>query len=150
MYYDENVLLCIFPSDDAITITPVYDQLAYITTHVNGTIRHGNFATIATFDLKNNRTGYWNEVVCMVSEDKKTSICSGKLQGKEANSSVVREIWNYIRNMSGSVIFRYSGKNGEILDYKIGTVKTLGFEDKNGRHHDGDVDVIGMRKSNNN
>ena len=31
------------------------------------------------------------------------------------------------------------------IDTEIMTIKTLGYEDKNGRHWDGDIDVIGVR-----
>ena len=50
-----------------------------------------------------------------------------------------------MKNNSGSMVFRLTSDKGDLLDYEIRTIKTLGYEDKNGRHWDGDIDVIGVR-----
>ena len=56
--------------------------------------------------------------------------------------SIVR---NYLLNKSGSVVFRLNNILGEIKDIEIKTVKTLGYDDAiNGKHIDGDVDVLGL------
>lgn len=145
-YSDEKVLIIFAPYDDMFTVTPVNDEFNYITTYSNtGRRLDGICCTIATFDLKMNRTGYWKNAVCIGTEDRKAAICSNELQSEENNKSVMWDVWNYIKNKSGSVIFRFRMKNGKTEDYKIGTIKTLGYEDKNGRHHDGDVDVLGVR-----
>lgn len=145
VYSDEKVLICYIPYDYAFTVSPINEEFDFITTYETGRRLDCIFPTIATFDLKRNRTGYWKNVICIGSEDNKSAICAKKLQPEGENKYVVGDLWNYIRNKSGSVIFRFAVKGGTTVDYQIGTIKTLGYEDKNGRHHDGDVDVIGVR-----
>ena len=43
------------------------------------------------------------------------------------------------------MVFRFTDINKGFVDYEIETIKTLGYENTiNGKHVDGDVDVLGM------
>lgn len=99
--------------------------------------------TVATFDLKNNRTGYWDNIVAMRSPDKSAMILHEKTQFIGENN--FSKIWDYLMSSSGSVVFRFMDKNKGYVDFEIETIKTLGYENTiNGKHVDGDVDVLGL------
>ena len=99
--------------------------------------------TIATFDLKGNRTGYYPDVIAILFQDHSgLYICD---VGELNKINIQSIISNYLINKSGSVIFRLKNCAGEKLDIEVKTIKTLGYEDTiNNRHVDGDVDVLGM------
>lgn len=99
--------------------------------------------TVATFDLKNNRTGYWDNIVAMQSLDKSAMVLLEETQILGDNN--FPKIWDYLKSSSGSVVFRLMDVNKGFVDYEIETIKTLGYENAiNGKHVDGDVDVLGM------
>lgn len=99
--------------------------------------------TVATFDLKNNRTGYWDNIVAMRAPDKSSMILHEMTQVIGDNN--FSKIWDYLMSSSGSVVFRFMDKNKGYVDYEIETIKTLGYENTiNGKHVDGDVDVLGL------
>ena len=99
--------------------------------------------TVATFDLKNNRTGYWDNIIAMQSPDKSAMILHEETQIIGDNN--FPKIWEYLMTSSGSVVFRFMDKNKGYVDFEIETIKTLGYENTiNGKHVDGDVDVLGM------
>ena len=99
---------------------------------------------MATFDLKNNRTGYWDDVVAMQSPDKSALLLHEKIQ-LISNGDNFRKIWDYLLTSSGSVVFRFTDINKGYVDYEIETIKTLGYDNEiNGMHVDGDVDVLGL------
>ena len=101
-------------------------------------------SVVATFDLKNNRTGYWDDVVAMQSLDKSSLVLHEKIQ-LISNGENFRRIWDYLMTSSGSVVFRFTDINKGYVDYEIETIKTLGYDNAiNGRHIDGDVDVLGL------
>ena len=55
------------------------------------------------------------------------------------------KIWDYLKSSSGSMVFRLMDVNKGFVDYEIETIKTLGYENTiNGKHVDGDVDVLGV------
>ena len=99
--------------------------------------------TIATFDLKGNRTGYYPDVIAILFQDH-----SGFMIYDSANLNKIKIqsiISDYLINKSGSVVFRLKNFLYETLDIEVKTIKTLGYEDKiNNRHVDGDVDIRGM------
>ena len=99
--------------------------------------------TIATFDLKGNRTGYYPDVIAILFQDHSgLYICD---LGELNKINIQSIISNYLINKSGSVIFRLKNCAGEKLDIEVKTIKTLGYEDTiNNRHVDGDVDVLSM------
>ena len=99
--------------------------------------------TIATFDLKGNRTGYYPDVIAILFQDHSgLYICD---VGELNKINIQSIISNYLINKSGSVIFRLKNCAGEKLDIEVKTIKTLGYEDTiNNRHVDGDVDVLSM------
>lgn len=99
--------------------------------------------TVATFDLKNNRTGYWDNIVAMLAPDKSSMILHEMTQIIGDNN--FSKIWDYLMTSSGSVVFRFMDKNKGYVDFEVETIKTLGYENTiNGKHVDGDVDVLGM------
>ena len=99
--------------------------------------------TIATFDLKGNRTGYYPDVIAILFQDH-----SGlnKCDVGELNKMRIQSIISdYLINKSGSVVFRLKDCAGEKLDIEVKTIKTLGYYDSiTNRHFDGDVDVLSM------
>ena len=99
--------------------------------------------TIATFDLKGNRTGYYPDVIAILSQDH-----SGFMIYDSANLNKIKIqsiISDYLINKSGSVIFRLKNFLYETLDIEVKTIKTLGYEDTiNNKHVCGDVDMRGM------
>ena len=145
LYYDENVLLLLMPYGDAFSIAPVNDNVALVKTYERGVTLSGATCTIAAFDNKQQRTGYWTNVLLIASETDRGLIGSDKLQVYEENKNCTYEIFKHLKNNSGSMVFRITSDKGDLLDYEIRTIKTLGYDDKNGRHSDGDIDVIGVR-----
>lgn len=99
--------------------------------------------TIATFDLKGNRTGYYPDVIAILFQDHSgLFICDAEELNKMSIQSIISD---YLINKSGSVIFRLKNCAGEKLDIEIKTIKTLGYYDSiTNRHFDGDVDVLSM------
>lgn len=145
LYYDENVLLVIMPYGDAFSIAPINDNVALVKTYERGVTLSGTTCTIAAFDNKQQRTGYWTNVLLIASETDRGLIGSDKLQVYEENKNCTYELFKHLKNNSGSMVFRLTSDKGDLLDYEIRTIKTLGYDDKNGRHWDGDIDVIGVR-----
>ena len=99
--------------------------------------------TIATFDLKGNRTGYYPDVIAILFQDHSgLYICD---VGELNKMRIQNIISDYLINKSGSVIFRLKNCLGKILDIEVKTIKTLGYYDTiTNRHFDGDVDVLSM------
>ena len=99
--------------------------------------------TIATFDLKGNRTGYYPDVIAILFQDHSgLYICDAEELNKMRIQSIISD---YLINKSGSVVFRLKNCAGEKLDIEIKTIKTLGYYDSiTNRHFDGDVDVLSM------
>ena len=99
--------------------------------------------TIATFDLKGNRTGYYPDIIAILFPDHSgLYICDVEELNKMRIQSIISD---YLINKSGSVIFRLKNCLGGILDIEVKTIKTLGYEDTiTNRHFDGDVDVLSM------
>ena len=99
--------------------------------------------TIATFDLKGNRTGYYPDVIAILFQDHSgLFICDAEELNKMRIQSIISD---YLINKSGSVIFRLKNCEGEKLDIEVKTIKTLGYYDTiTNRHFDGDVDVLSM------
>ena len=99
--------------------------------------------TIATFDLKGNRTGYYPDVIAILFPDHSgLYICDVGELNKMNIQSIISD---YLIKKSGSVIFRLKNCEGEKLDIEVKTIKTLGYYDSiTNRHFDGDVDVLSM------
>lgn len=99
--------------------------------------------TIATFDLKGNRTGYYPDIIAILLQDHSgLYICDVGELNKMNIQSIISD---YLINKSGSVIFRLKNCAGEKLDIEVKTIKTLGYYDTiTNRHFDGDVDVLSM------
>lgn len=99
--------------------------------------------TIATFDLKGNRTGYYPDIIAILFPDHSgLYICDVGELNKMRIQSIISD---YLINKSGSVIFRLKNCAGEKLDIEVKTIKTLGYYDTiTNRHFDGDVDVLSM------
>ena len=99
--------------------------------------------TIATFDLKGNRTGYYPDIIAILLQDHSgLFICDAEELNKMNIQSIISD---YLINKSGSVIFRLKDCAGEKLDIEVKTIKTLGYYDSiTNRHFDGDVDVLSM------
>ena len=99
--------------------------------------------TIATFDLKGNRTGYYPDIIAFLVQDH-SGLYIYDMEGLN-KMNIQSIISDYLINKSGSVIFRLKNGAGEKLDIEVKTIKTLGYEDTiNNRHVDGDVDVLSM------
>ena len=99
--------------------------------------------TIATFDLKGNRTGYYPDVIAILFQDH-SGLYLYDMEGLN-KMNIQSIISNYLINKSGSVIFRLKNCAGEKLDIEVKTIKTLGYYDTiTNRHFDGDVDVLSM------
>lgn len=99
--------------------------------------------TIATFDLKGNRTGYYPDIIAILFPDHSgLYICDVGELNKMRIQSIISD---YLINKSGSVIFRLKDCAGEKLDVEVKTIKTLGYYDTiTNRHFNGDVDVLSM------
>ena len=99
--------------------------------------------TIATFDLKGNRTGYYPDVIAILFQDH-SGLYIYDMEGLN-KMNIQSIISDYLINKSGSVIFRLKNCEGEKLDIEVKTIKTLGYYDSiTNRHFDGDVDVLSM------
>ena len=99
--------------------------------------------TIATFDLKGNRTGYYPDIIAFLVQDH-SGLYIYDMEGLN-KMNIQSIISDYLINKSGSVIFRLKNGAGEKLDIEVKTIKTLGYYDSiTNRHVDGDVDVLSM------
>ena len=99
--------------------------------------------TIATFDLKGNRTGYYPDMIAILFQDH-SGLYIYDMEGLN-KMNIQSIISDYLINKSGSVIFRLKNCEGEKLDIEVKTIKTLGYYDTiTNRHFDGDVDVLSM------
>ena len=99
--------------------------------------------TIATFDLKGNRTGYYPDMIAILFQDH-SGLYIYDMEGLN-KMNIQSIISDYLINKSGSVIFRLKDCEGEKLDIEVKTIKTLGYYDSiTNRHFDGDVDVLSM------
>lgn len=83
-------------------------------------------------------------MIFIKSETDNTLICS-KLAQLEENKNAIYDMWRWLKEKSGSIVIRLNGVEKYNIDTEIMTIKTLGYEDKNGKHWDGDIDVIGVR-----
>ena len=143
-YEDELAQLDILTNKRMIALNPI-NQFAwdfFRGERPTGTVDAVMF-TIATFDLKGNRTGYYPDIIAILFPDHSgLYICD---VGELNKINIQSIISNYLINKSGSVIFRLKNCAGEKLDIEVQTIKTLGYEDTiNNRHVDGDVDVLSM------
>ena len=97
LYYDENVLLLLMPYGDAFSIAPVNDNVALVKTYERGVTLSGTTCTIAAFDNKQQRTGYWTNVLLIASETDRGLIGSDKLQVYEENKNCTYEIFKHLK-----------------------------------------------------
>lgn len=143
-YRNDDVEVMLNESKRMICIIPlVAHDWDFIAEGINRNI-YTTITVVATFDLKNNRTGYWDDVVAMQSPDKSALLLHEKIQ-LISNGENFRKIWDYLLTSSGSVVFRFTDINKGFVDYEIETIKTLGYDNEiNGKHVDGDVDVLGL------
>ena len=143
-YQDDLAYLNIVTTQKAISLHPI-NQFAwdyYRDERPTGTL-DAVMITIATFDLKGNRTGYYPDVIAILFQDHSgLFICDAEELNKMRIQSIISD---YLINKSGSVIFRLKNCEGEKLDIEVKTIKTLGYYDTiTNRHFDGDVDVLSM------
>ena len=143
-YEDELAQLNIFTSKRMISLNPI-NQFAwdYYRQERPTGIADAVKLTIATFDLKGNLTGYYNDVIAFLFPDH-SGLYIYDVDGlnKMRIQSIISD---YLINKSGSVIFRLKNGAGEKLDIEVKTIKTLGYYDSiTNRHFDGDVDVLSM------
>ena len=143
-YEDELAQLGILTNKRMITLHPI-NQFAwdfYREERPTATV-DAVMLTIATFDLKGNRTGYYPDVIAILFPDHSgLFICDVGELNKMNIQSIISD---YLINKSGSVIFRLKNGAGEKLDVEVKTIKTLGYYDSiTNRHFDGDVDVLSM------
>ena len=143
-YEDELTQLGILTNKRMIALNPI-NQFAwdfYREERPTATV-DAVMLTIATFDLKGNRTGYYPDVIAILFQDH-SGLYIYDMEGlnKMRIQSIISD---YLINKSGSVIFRLKNCDGEKLDIEVKTIKTLGYEDTiNNKHVDGDVDVLSM------
>ena len=143
-YEDELTQLGILTNKRMIALNPI-NQFAwdfYREERPTATV-DAVMLTIATFDLKGNRTGYYPDVIAILFQDH-SGLYIYDMEGlnKMRIQSIISD---YLINKSGSVIFRLKNCSGEKLDIEVKTIKTLGYEDTiNNKHVDGDVDVLSM------
>ena len=143
-YEDELAQLDILTNKRMIALNPI-NQFAwdyYRDERPTGTL-DAVMLTIATFDLKGNRNGYYPDVIAILFPDHSgLYICDVGELNKMNIQSIISD---YLINKSGSVIFRLKNGAGEKLDIEVKTIKTLGYYDSiTNRHFDGDVDVLSM------
>ena len=143
-YEDELAQLDILTNKRMIALNPI-NQFAwdfFRGERPTGTVDAVMF-TIATFDLKGNRTGYYPDIIAILFPDHSgLYICDVGELNKMNIQSIISD---YLINKSGSVIFRLKDCAGEKLDIEVKTIKTLGYYDTiTNRHFDGDVDVLSM------
>lgn len=144
-YADDNVEICVDISNKVISLTHKnlfsYD---FVTEERDSGKLEMTSITVATFDLNGKRTGYYKDVHCLLFNDH-FGFWINKLFQIKAKEIYPHYIGDYLLNKSGSVIFRLTNNLGETLDFEVKTLKTLGYEDAiNGKHVDGDVDVLGL------
>ena len=143
-YEDELAQLNIFTSKRMISLNPI-NQFAwdYYRQERPTGIADAVKLTIATFDLKGNRTGYYNDVIAFLFPDH-SGLYIYDVEGLN-EIRIQNIISDYLINKSGSVIFRLKNFLYETLDIEVKTIKTLGYYDTiTNRHFDGDVDVLSM------
>ena len=143
-YEDELAQLNIFTSKRMMALHPI-NQFAwdYYRQERPTGIADAVKLTIATFDLKGNRTGYYNDVIAFLFPDH-SGLYIYDVEGLN-EMRIQSIISDYLINKSGSVIFRLKNCAGEKLDIEVKTIKTLGYYDTiTNRHFDGDVDVLSM------
>lgn len=143
-YEDELAQLGILTNKRMIALNPI-NQFAwdfYREERPTATV-DAVMLTIATFDLKGNRTGYYPDIIAILFPDHSgLFICDAIELNKMRIQSIISD---YLINKSGSVIFRLKNCAGEKLDVEVKTIKTLGYYDTiTNRHFDGDVDVLSM------
>ena len=143
-YEDELAQLNIFTSKRMISLNPI-NQFAwdyYRQERPTGIVDAVKL-TIATFDLKGNCTGYYNDVIAFLFPDH-SGLYIYDVDGLN-KMRIQNIISDYLINKSGSVIFRLKNFLYETLDIEVKTIKTLGYYDTiTNRHFDGDVDVLSM------
>ena len=143
-YEDELAQLNIFTSKRMIALNPI-NQFAwdfFRGERPTGTL-DAVMLTIATFDLKGNRTGYYPDIIAFLVQDHSGLYLYDMEDLNKMNIQSI--ISDYLINKSGSVIFRLKNCAGEKLDIEVKTIKTLGYYDSiTNRHFDGDVDVLSM------
>ena len=145
LYEDENTSFFYIVNDVTFILELPNDKVRLINSqNGQGTPVTACFGIIATFDKDQNRTNYWKDVIFIKSETDNTLICS-ELAQLEENKNAIYEMWKWLKEKSGSIVIRLNGVEKYYIDTEIRTIKTLGYEDKNGRHWDGDIDVIGVR-----
>ena len=143
-YQDDLAYLNIVTTQKTITLHPI-NQFAW-DYHMKETPTISANAvtlTIATSDLKGNRTGYYPDIIAILFPDHSGFMI---LDVEGLNEIKIQSIISdYLINKSGSVVFRLKNFLYETLDIEVKTIKTLGYEDTiNNRHVDGDVDMRGM------
>ena len=143
-YEDELAQLDILTDKRMISLSPI-NQFAwdfYRDERPMGTL-DAVMLTIATFDLKGNRTGYYPDVIAILFPDHSgLYICDVGELNKMRIQDIISD---YLINKSGSVIFRLKNCAGEKLDIEVKTIKTLGYYDTiTYRHFGGDADVLSM------
>ena len=143
-YEDELAQLDILTDKRMIALSPI-NQFAwdfYREERPTATV-DAVMLTIATFDLKGNRTGYYPDMIAILFQDH-SGLYIYDMEGLN-KMNIQSIISDYLINKSGSVIFRLKNCAGEKLDIEVKTIKTLGYYDTiTNRHFDGDVDVLSM------
>lgn len=143
-YEDELTQLGILTNKRMIALNPI-NQFAwdfYREERPTATV-DAVMLTIATFDLKGNRTGYYPDIIAILFQDH-SGLYIYDMEGLN-KMNIQSIISDYLINKSGSVIFRLKNCAGEKLDIEVKTIKTLGYYDTiTNRHFDGDVDVLSM------
>ena len=143
-YEDELAQLDILTNKRMIALNPI-NQFAwdfFRGERPTGTV-DAVMLTIATFDLKGNRTGYYPDIIAFLVQDHSGLYIYDMEDLNKMNIQSI--ISDYLINKSGSVIFRLKDCAGEKLDIEVKTIKTLGYYDTiTNRHFDGDVDVLSM------
>ena len=143
-YQDDLAHLNIVTTQNAISLQPInkfaWDYYRKETPTISA---EAVTLTIATFDLKGNRTGYYPNVIAILLQDH-SGLMLFDVEGLN-KIKIQSIISDYLINKSGSVVFRLKNFLYETLDIEVKTIKTLGYEDTiNNRHVDGDVDMRGM------
>ena len=143
-YQDDLAHLNVVTTQKAISLHPI-NQFAwdYYRKETPTISADAVTLTIATFDLKGNRTGYYPNVIAILLQDH-SGLMLFDVEGLN-KMNIQSIISDYLINKSGSVVFRLKNFLYETLDIEIKTIKTLGYEDKiNNRFVNGDVDMRGM------
>lgn len=143
-YADENASFLYVIRDNCFSLHLLKDKVKITRSYTEqGMPVAGTLGIIATFDKNQNRTNYWKDIIFIETDSDAGLIC---WQGKqlEENKNAIYEMWRWLKEESGSIVIRLKGVEKYNIDTEIMTIKTLGYEDKNGKHWDGDIDVIGM------